>query len=333
VQVTSTGYVVAQTESKVGAKILGRVSVVRVKEGDKVKAGDVLIELETAEQRASVAAARARAAAARARAETARASLAETRKQYAREKSLLDQGATARSVVEDLESRVSTLSESLKAAEADAAAEDAGAEALTANLSYATIRAPINGTVIDKPVEVGELVGPGTPPVLELSDFDSLTVEIDVPEGRLSLVRPGSPAEIVLDAYPAKRHRGEVLEISPRINRAKATAIAKVKFVDPTDGILPDMAARVSILSEPLSADALKKPPVLVVPSSAVVEREGRKVIFRIEEGHARMSPVTLGPPNSDGFELISGAADGARLVSNPKPELLDGASIKEKSR
>ena len=332
VQVTSTGYVVAQETSSVGARVLGRVAEVHVKEGSRVKAGEVLLVLDTGEQKASHAAARARHAAAHARAETARANLAETTRQHAREKSLLAQGATARSVVEDLEARLTSLAASLKAAEADAQAEQAQAASLEANLAAGTVRAPIDGTVLGKPPRVGELVGPSTAQVIELADFASLMVETDVPEGRLHLVQPGSPAEIVLDAFPAQRRRGEVAEISSRVNRAKATVIVKVKFVDDAAGILPDMAARVSFLSAPLDAAALGKPETLFVPASAVTERAGSKVVFRADEGRARLTRIRLGPPMSGGFELVEGPREGTRLVAHPAPELADGASIKEKS-
>jgi RND family efflux transporter MFP subunit len=333
VQVSSTGYVVAQSTSKVGAKILGRVSEVKVKEGSTVKAGDTLVQLEAAEQRALIASGRAKAAAARARAETARANLVETERQYKREKALLEQEATARSTVEDLESRVSSLSEGLKAAEADTSAELANVSQLEVNLANSTVRAPIGGTVVGKPVEVGELVGPATGPVADLADFSSLMVETDVPEARLSVVRPGSPAEVVLDAFAGKRLRGEVAEISPKVNRTKATVIVKVKFVDDMSGILPDMAARVSFLSQPLSPEELKKPATLFVPASAITEREGKKGVFRLEEGHARYTPIRVGAALAGGFELLEGPVDGTRLVAQPDNELLDGASVKEKAQ
>lgn len=333
VQVTSTGYVVAQTASKVGAKILGRVAEVTVKEASRVKEGDVLVRLDTAEQRASISAAKAKAAAARARAETARANVAETRRQYEREKGLLAEGAAARSVVEDLELRLTSLKETLNAAEADAKAEAANVQTLEASLEYATIEAPINGTVLGKPVEVGELVGPSTPPVVELADFSSLMVETDVPEGRMQLLKPGTPAEIVLDAYPSKRHRGEVAAFSPRVNRAKATVVVKVKFIDSPEGVLPDMAARVSFLSKALDAESMNAPPKLVVPSAALADRDGQKVVFLLEEGKARKMAVKLGPPMADGFEVIEGPREGAKLVANPPAELIDGQSVKEKAR
>ncbi len=318
VEVTSTGYVVPQVASKVGAKLLGRVAEVRVEEGSRVEAGQVLVRLDDAEQRSAISAAKARE-------EAAKATLAETNGQFERERALAEQGASARSVAEDLGSRVDSLAAAAKAAEAERIEKEVV-------LRYATIVAPIDGVVVAKPAEVGELVGPGTGPVVELADFSSLLVETDVPEGKLHRIRPGAPAEIVLDAYPARRYRGEVTEIGPRVNRAKATAIAKVKFVDPAEGVLPEMAARVGFLANALAADSMKEPPKLVVPASAVVDRAGAKVVFRIDDGKARIVPVTLGSAVGSGFELKSGPREGTRLVSSPPPSLADGQSIKEKS-
>ena len=77
--------------------------------------------------------------------------------------------------------------------------------------------------------------------------------------------------EIVLDAYPSRRFRGEVLMVSPKVNRQKATVKAKVKFIDSTEGVMPEMAARVSFLTKPIEEQALKEKPKLVVPAAALV--------------------------------------------------------------
>ncbi len=318
VDLTSTGYVVAQITSKVAAKIAGRIASVSVREGDRVKAGQVLVKLDDAEQRIA-------ATAARARMETARATLADLRTQLAREKRLLAGGASAPATVEDLEARVTTQESATKAAEADS-------EAAQLALGYATITAPINGTVVTKPLETGEFVGPGTAEVVEISDFSSLLVETDVPEARLSRVKPHGPAEIVLDAWPDRRFRGEVVEVSPRINRAKATVIVKVKFVDAAEGVLPEMAARVSFLAAALDATAMKEPAKLMVPEKAVAERGGAKVVFRIDGDRVRMTPVTLGPKFASGFELVSGPPGGTRVVLEPPPALGDGMPVKERN-
>lgn len=317
-QVSATGYVVPQHVSKVGAQVAGSVAAVKVKEGDHVKAGDVLVQLDDAAERSALAAARARAAAAKAR-------LATTKTQFDREKRLADQGASPRSTVEDLENQ-------LAAAAADADAADAEAKNLAVNVEHTQIVAPIDGVVVGKPVEVGELVGAGSGPVLEIANFDSMVVETDVPEARLHVVKPGAPAEIVLDAYPDQRLRGEVTEISPRVDRAKATVIVKVKFVDGAAMALPDMAARVSFLTKALEADAMKEPAKLYVPGSAVADRDGRKVVFVVDENEkVHAESVTLGDAMASGWELKNGPRDGTKVVANPPEYLADGQKVKER--
>jgi RND family efflux transporter MFP subunit len=330
VTVTSTGYIVPQTISKVGAKLAGRVAKVLVKEGSVVKAGDVLAELEATDQRSSIAAAGSRALAAQARVDTARANLAEIQQQVDRDRALVERGAIGKAALEDLEARAKSLEQGVKAAEAEARASQAEISPLKVNLKDLTIAAPIDGTIISKPIEVGELVGPQNN-IAEIADFRTLVVETDVPEARLYLIKPGSPCEIALDAYPGKRYRGAALEIGKKVDRAKATVTVKVKFVDPMDGVLPEMSARTSFLSEEVSAEAIKEKPKKVVPSSALAERNGSKVVFTVNDGVVRMAPVTLGPAFANGFELVEGPAPGTRVVMQPPAQLSDGQRIKEK--
>jgi RND family efflux transporter MFP subunit len=330
VTVTSTGYVVPQLISKVGAKVAGRVAKVLVKEGSVVKAGDVLVELEAVGQRSSVSAASSRALAAQARVDTARANYAEIQQQVERNRALVQSGAVGKAALEDLEARAKALDQAVKAAEAEARATEAEVSPLRATLQDLTITAPIDGTVITKPVQVGELVGPQNN-IVEIADFGSLLVETDVPEGRLYLIKPGSPCEISLDAYPDRRLRGVTREIGKRVERAKATVTVKVGFVDPTDGVLPDMSARTSFLSQEVSAEAIKEKPKKIVPGAALADRNGSKVVFVVADGIVKMAPVKLGPPFGQGFELVEGPGPGTRLVANPTNELSDGQRIKEK--
>ena len=166
--------------------------------------------------------------------------------------------------------------------------------------------------------------------LVELVDFDSLRVEVDVPESRLGMIKRGTPCEIVLDAFPDKRQRGEVTELSPRLDRAKATGVAKVRFVDGLDGVLPEMAARVSFLAHALDPSEMKAPPKKIIPSSAVIDRAGGKVAFVVDGDHVRMIGLTLGPPFAGGFELRDGPAPGTHVVKDPPVTLADGQSVKE---
>jgi HlyD family secretion protein len=333
VQIIATGYVVALINAKVAAKVPGRIAELFVVEGQHVEKGAVVARLEDTDQRSALAVARARGAAAQARAQTARANLAEIQVTLAREQQLLSTGVSPKATVEDLNARVESLRAAVRAADADTAASTADIKSIEVSLQNYLVVTPISGTVVLKLVEVGEGVSPGfgTPGVVDVVDLDSLVVEIDIPESKLAQVKIDAPCEIVLDAYPAQRYRGTVKEIGRRVNRAKATVPVKVRFVDRPTEVLPDMAARVSFLREALTDAQLKEAPKLIVPQAAVAERDGRDVVFVVEDDVVRKVGVKVGAPIGDGRELLQPLLPaGTKVVLNPPTSLRDGKSIKE---
>lgn len=336
VELTATGYVVPQLLSKVGSPVTGRVARVLVRQGQRVAAGEPLLRLEEVERRAAIAAANARAQAAQARVQLAEANQAEIQKQAQRARSLAQGNVGTLASAVDLEARVEALGATVKAMHAEVKAAQAETVTLQTGLTQLTIVAPIDGTVLTKPPELGEIVSPQSS-LLELADLSqtSLTVEVDVPEARLERVRTGGPCEIVLDAFPSRHLRGQTLEILPRVSRAKATIPIKVGFTDSVERVLPDMAARVNFLRSALSTQALTQAPKVLVPASAIAERGGTKVVFVFDKEQERVqsTPVLLGPPLANGFELVSGPAPGTRVVREPAAKLGDGQRVKEKDR
>jgi HlyD family secretion protein len=331
VDLTATGYVVPQVTAKVGAKVVGRVTKADVREGQAVKAGQVLLELDAADQAAAVASARARAAAASAKVLTAKAQRAETDGEYKRQRQLAESGAAARATADDLERRLVSLDAQIKAADAEVLAANAEAASLATGLKNLVVTSPIDGVVMTKPAAVGDIASPGVP-LVELADFGTLLVEVDVPEGRLALARAGGSCEVALDALPDQRLRGAVVEVGPRLNRAKATGTVKVKLDAPPPELRPEMSARVSFLAKPLDAAALKAPPKIVVPQAAVVDRAGGKAVWVIDGGKAKLVSVVLGESFGTGFVLKQGPPPGTRLVKDPPKELSDGKAVKEKT-
>ncbi len=340
IELTSSGYVEAQRVSRVGAKIPGRIAKLNVRQGEQVKEGAVLFELEQADRQAGIQAARMRSAAAQARVATARANVAEARQQAERARVLAQNGVAPTATADDLDARVASLGEGVRAAEAEVKAIEAEVSALKVDLQYMQVLAPMSGTVVNKPPEVGEIVGAdlgaatgeNDQKVIELADFTTLMVETDIPEARLHMVTLGSPCEIALDAFPTRRYRGEAVEINPKVDRAKATVGVKVKFVDPLEGVLPDMSARVSFLNKPIDAAQMAQKPKTVVPASAIAERGGNKVVFTVESGAVRMRSIEVGEALGAGFEVLNGPAAGTRVVADPPETLADGQRIKEKN-
>jgi RND family efflux transporter MFP subunit len=333
VQVTATGYVIPQVTSKVGAKIPGRIAKVNVEEGDTVKAGDVIAQLEDSDQRSQIVAAASRVGASRAKIATAKANLAEISEQVERERALVKSGAVGKADLDNLVAREDALREQVRAAEADVGVAQADVGTVDVGLRDRTIVAPISGRIVSKPATLGEYVGGfgNIGLIAEVVDFSSLMVEADVPEPRLHLVKMGGACEIILDAYPNKRYRCTAVQLGNRVNRAKATVMVKVKFDDDMTGVLPEMSARVSFLSHAISDATKDEKPKKVVSSDAIAERDGQKVVFTISDGTLHSAKVTAGGAVGAGaVELLDGPPPGTKVVAKPSADTSDGQRIKE---
>lgn len=328
---TSTGYVTPLVVSHVGATQVGRVVRVAVDEGSVVHAGDLLLELDPLDAERAVAEARSRLLAASARIATAQAGYDEIRIQAERQRGLAGRGVVAESTATDLESRAAALRAGVDAASAEARAARAAVEVARATSQQTRIVSPIDGTVISDPPDVGAVVHPERE-LFEVADMATLLVETDVPEARLSMVRIGAPVEIVLDAFPGRRFRGEVTEIGRRIDRARATATVKVRFAEPSADVLADMAARVSFLTEQLTDEQLAAATRTVIPANAIATRRGQKVVFVIEDAVVHERAVRLGRETPEGFELVEGPEPGTKLVANPPSTMTDGQRIEERN-
>jgi RND family efflux transporter MFP subunit len=333
VELTATGYVIPQVTAKVGAKVIGRIAKVNLREGETVSAGAILFELDALDQQAAVQSANARASAASARIATARAASAETQLNYDRQKKLADTGTVPKATVDDLSARLAALDAQTKAAEAEAQAAQAEARALATGLGNLRIVAPIDGTAVTKPASVGDIAGPtNVGSLVELVDFKSLLVEVDVPEVKLGVVHKGGPVEIVLDALAPQRFPGEVVELGPRLNRAKATGLVKVKFDAIPEDLRPEMSARVSFRKKKMD-DAERKAGVkTVVPSSAVVTNASGSAVFVFDQGKVKLVPIVVGAKMGEGFVVESGPGPGTKIVRDPPKELSDGQAVKEKA-
>jgi multidrug efflux pump subunit AcrA (membrane-fusion protein) len=175
--------------------------------------------------------------------------------------------------------------------------------------------------------------------IIEIADFDTLVMETDVPESRMDRLQreDGKPAptEITLDAFPSKRFTGHVLEIVPKINRTKATVAVKVAFDGdtPPAGVLPEMAGRVRFLSEQLDQATLNQQSKKLVPESAVVTRNGKQVVFVIDDGKVREKVVNATGPANGFYEIdAEGPSVGTKVVKAPPGDLTDGEKVKERT-
>lgn len=349
-EVTASGYVAAERAARVLPKQTGRVSVVFVKQGQVVRAGDKLLELESRESRAALAVTNAKALAAAARAEQARADIVAaqlateaSQLQATRERQLAAAGLSGQAAADDLDAVVRSLGaktaaahEAAKVADADAKAARAEVLAVEENIEESTLVAPIDGTIVNKPPEVGDVIGPSTAALgadvraIEVASLDSLLIEVDVPEQRIALVKQGQSVEIVMDCCSAERLSGRVREVTPFLDRAKATVTVKVAFEQRPPLLLPNMAGRVYFLAQQEPPGRAAVSGGVVVPMSALVASGGKDYVYVLEsDSRAKLHEVLVHHRGNGEAVLSPGLAPGAEIVDSPTKDLVDGQVVK----
>ncbi len=356
---TASGYIVARREAIVSSKIQGRLMELRVEEGSLVQNGEIIARLESNDYVASVERARAQLQQAEASQNSsdatiarAEADLAEARRQLGVSERLHNDKLVPVDQLDANKSRVKMAEAALAQVKADRARATASTAQAQADLNYAeaqlantVIRAPFAGTVVRKMAEIGESVAPIPPGVnistasgaiVALADLATLEMEADVNEANVARLSEGQPAEITVEAFPDRRYKSVLRQVIPTADRTKATVLTKVTLIDKDKDLKPEMSAKVTFL-EPLkaeaapAADAPPPKPVILVPQSAVVTRDGGSKVFEVVGEKAVLRTVTTGTVRGDRVIVTDGLAGSETLVDRPAETLKDGDSVRVK--
>ena len=366
VVVAETGRIEPLTKSDIKSKVAGQVLAVRVKEGQAVKKGDVLLELDPtdfrrqlaqaeadramvaaevaqlvagarredlAEGRAILAQSRARAKRAgeeRARAEKALAAGSLTPREWEMAQA---EAAESEANVRASESKLARLRagarpEELAQARARLRKADVAYQAARDQLAYAVLRAPIDGTVIHRGIEIGEMVTPGVSetgdrkPLLTVADLSRLVVESDINQIDVGKLDLGLPVAIRVDTLPDVEFKGKVHKIAPAAVAGKERDVQLFPIqtlIDPagTQKLRPGMSADLDIFVQ-------KRPNVLLLPVQAVTRERGRTgfvtFVSKGPDGRWRKEKrtITLGASSDQQVEVASGLAEGDQVQVDP---------------
>src|SRR5437762_9048259 len=335
----ATGYVVPQRQANISPRIGGRVARLFVEDGTIVKKGQLIAVLEDQDYKAQVVQAEADVRSAQARERRAEVEVRDAQRAYERELILQEKNYSTAAALDQATARLDGAKASLGAARSETGSARARVDVAKVNLENCYVRAPFDGRITQKLTDIGEIVfgafsagTGGRGGIASLADFSTLQVEADVSESQVAKLALGTPAEIVLDAFPDRRYRGKVAEVRPRVDRAKATVTVKVAFVDDPRDVLPDMGAKVTFLAKELDAAQAKAAPISAVQSDAVVERGENKVVWVVgANDEVRATPVVTGAPMGGLVALREGPPAGTKVVRRPNGELRPGMRIKEK--
>jgi RND family efflux transporter MFP subunit len=328
----ATGYVVAQRKAAVASKATGRLEWLGVMEGSRVRKDQVIARLENRDVTAQRDQAAANVKVAAAGLEQARAELREAEASLKRVQDLAGRKYISESALDTAVARFDKARAGVQSGEASLAVAQANLKAAEVALDQTLIRAPFDGVVLTKSANVGDNITPFSQAadtkgaVVTMADMDTLEVEADVAESSLGRIRVGQPCEIQLDAVPGHRFPGVVQRIVPTVDRAKATVLVKIRFLERDGRVLPDMSAKVAFLER--AVDAADRQPVTVVPKQAVVARSGGKAVFVVKDGRAVLTRVDGGRAIGD-LVRVTGMAVGDRVIVTPPDRLDDGDRVR----
>ena len=325
----ATGYVVPQRKAALSSKATGRLEWLGVLEGSRVKADEVIARLESNDVQATLAQAQVNVAIANQ--QQGAAELKDAEANYKRSVELLSKKFISSAQHDADAARLGKARAAIASQKAAVASAEANRRSAEVGVEQTLIRAPFDAIVLTKNANVGDNITPFSSAaeakgaVVTVADMETLEVEADVAESSIAKIAVDQPCEVQLDALPDIRLAAVVSRIVPTVDRSKATVLVKVKFVDRDPRVLPDMSAKVAFLSRAVKDDERK--PVTAVQAGAIVERDGKKVVFALADDHARAVDVTTGGKVGDLVE-VKGVKAGERLVLSPSPHVKDGTAV-----
>jgi membrane fusion protein (multidrug efflux system) len=302
----SVGTVRAYESITVTAKVAGIVEKISFEEGQKVKAGDVLVALDTQERRADI-----EAAIAESRRATAQRNEITTRLDRARQ--LRSSGSGTEAQVEDLTAQVRTLESAIASAEARRKAAEARLEELI-------IRAPFDGRVGSRSVSLGAYVAPNTR-ITTLDDLSKVRLDFSVPENLLGRVELGQGVNATSAAYPNRTFRGKVSLVDTRIDPLTRTVRLTAEFDNPDETLRPGMFLAVAL-------EVTTKNDAIVVPEEAIVSEGLRQVVFPVKDKKVERRVVRLGQRQNSKVEILEGLQAGEIIVVMGVQRVRPGATV-----
>ena len=308
-QVALPGNIQPFTDAAIFARVTGSLKTRHADLGSRVKAGQVLAEIDTPDIDQQLLQARAEQASA-----AANAKLAQTTAD--RYQDLIKSDSVSR---QDYDNAVG----SLEAKRAAVASADANVKRLEALQRYRIITAPFDGVITARNTDIGALIGSGSAPkeLFHIAAVDKLRIYVSVPQIYSSAIKVGTEASIEIQNLPGQTFTGKLTRTAQSIDANSRTLLTEIDLDNPRGVILPGSFAQVS-LKVPATASTFRLP-----VNTLIFRSEGLRVAV-VSNGVVALKPVTLGRDFGSTVEIVSGLTGGEAVVVNPPDSLADGQSV-----
>ena len=351
--VVATGRVETPLRVEIGSQVTGTIAAIPVDEGQAVRAGQVLIELEHEEARAALEQARAAVLQAQARLQQLRqlslpvaeqalrqaeANLGNARRQYARSQDLFARGFVGQAALDEARRSLDVADSQAASARiqarsmgeqgsdvlmAKATLEQARAalQQARARLAYTTIAAPVDGVLIARQAERGAVVQPGKV-LMVLSPRGRTQLVVDLDERNIALLRIGQNALASADAYPQERFGARLVYINPAVDPQRGSVEVKFDVERPPAYLRQNMTVSVDI-------EVARRANAVVAPTETVHDLAGRRPwVLKVVGRRLRRQPVVAGISGAGNTEILGGLQPG-ELVAPVSGALSDGSRVR----
>ncbi|WP_455210228.1 efflux RND transporter periplasmic adaptor subunit [Kaarinaea lacus] len=302
----------AVNRSTVSAETSGRVMEIKFDIGDFVQAGTVLIRITKAEQQSQFAAVEAQRNEAQAR-------LQEAQDEFVRVKGVFEKKLVAQSALDKAKA-------DLRAAEQRLQAAEARVKQAQEQLRYTVVKAPYSGVVVDRHVELGEMVAPGKPVLTGLS-LQHLRAAAQVPQSLVTALQAADKVRVIV----SQEQSGEPLEVSvqsqrlqlsPQADTRSHTFLARAYLPEATPNVYPGMFSKMAIVTGEREA--------LLIPAQAVVHRSELTAVYVVKDQHVHLRQVRIGRRQGDLVEILAGLEAGEQVALDP---IQAGIFLKEQNQ
>jgi membrane fusion protein (multidrug efflux system) len=280
----------------ISTKLSNIVTAVKFRDGERVKRGQVLVQLDNAQARADVA--------------EAQAALTESESQYNRSRELLNTQALSKSSFDQL---VATL-----------AANRARLGAAQARFEDTVIRAPFSGRVGLRRVSVGTLISPGDV-ITTLDDTSVIKLDFSVPENFLASLREGLSIRASAPAFPGRSFAGSVASIDSRVDMNTRSVTVRALLANDDGALRPGMFLNVTLANDEREA--------LVIPEEALSPEAERQYVYVVTDGKVSRREVRIGGRRPGRVEILAGLTAGERVVVEGTQKVRDGATVRATER
>jgi membrane fusion protein (multidrug efflux system) len=296
VEIEAVGTARANESVDVTSKTSNTVTAIRFEEGDRVRKGEVLVELDGAEVRASLA--------------EAEAALAESQNQFKRSRDLFTSKALSESQLDLIESTLK--------------ANQARVDVAKARLADTIIRASFDGTVGFRRVSVGSLVSSGSV-ITTLDDASLIKLDFTVAETFIHALEKNLPVIAATAGLPGREFHGKVTHLDSRVDPVTRSIAVRAELPNPKGELRPGMFMTVRLQGEVA--------PALLVPEGAIVPEQGHTYVFVVESGVAHRREVKLGKRRPGEVEIVDGLKEHERVVAEGTQNLREGAPVNEQQQ